>query len=727
MTSSLIWPSLLSLPLLYVSYVALAALLWKRKLWAAGFIFGVCWINSHALYYQSWIVDIQQKAANFSIHGVVLAVDNNQYWQKVTLQVDQLDTRSSLAWWKPKLSLYHSPQNNQSQILQPGQSIQAIAKLKPVFASINPAGFNYARWLVSKSMVGRGSLVSHQVLGEQVSFRERWVANLAGQLSGYKYGGELLALMVGDKRLLNSERRTLYQQSGLGHLFVLSGLHLGIAAMWSWWLFRLIGLVIRMPHASGPLIASFGCCLIYCWLANWQLSMMRALLMYGCLLVFGLTTQRRNLASGIVVSAFIILLLWPFSLYSNGFWLSYTAVSSVLLCLWLGPSNKLLMLVLIQAMIGIAMLPIQVAMFGQLPSGALLLNLVAVPLFSVILVPLNLLLMLGLSFDFPSVENLAELLNNLFAVSFRGLDFLAGLQAVSFTTPIALLGLCVLLFSVLLTASAVGRRFAIAYLTVLLLVPLFNSFWPRSLNWQVYVLDVGQGLAVVIEHNNQALIFDSGPRFRSGFSYAESVILPLLVDLRVEYVTAIVTSHGDNDHAGGRSVLEEAFPKALRFYGRDKRLPDERCNEQMKWGELALTFRMANLGEGNNGSCTLRIFDGNYSLLLTGDIEQMAEQQLLAEGLTKVSFLLSPHHGSNSSSSNGFINALQPEIVMHSSGAYNRFGFPHTSVTERYSASEQFVTGKGGAIHLEIGDRSYQVTQQRYLTSSPWYQQIISW
>ncbi|WP_343212471.1 DNA internalization-related competence protein ComEC/Rec2 [Agarivorans aestuarii] len=726
MTSSLFWPSLLSLPLLYVSFVALLALLWKRKLWAAGFIFGVCWMTSHALYYQSWLVTIQQKTANFSIIGEVLAVDNNQYWQKVTVELHHLDAQTSIALWQPKLTLYHSRSGKDFVELNAGQTIVAEVKLKPAFASINPAGFNYARWLVAKSVIGRGKLISYRLLEERPSFRELGLKKIVNSLQHYSYAGEMLALMSGDKRLLSLQHKQLYQQTGLGHLFVLSGLHLGIVAFWSWLLAKLLSAILRIHHQAVPIIFSLLCCLAFCWLANWQLSMMRALLMYSCSMLFIVLGNRRKVVSGLILSAFLILLIWPFSVYNNGFWLSYLAVAIVLLCLWLGPKNKLAMLVLIQLAIGLLMMPLQVLLFGLVPSSSLMLNLVAVPLFSLVLVPALLLLMLLIGINSILAKPLTPFIDGIFSYLYHSLEWLDANLSVSLSSSSIVIGLLLILpLCALLMLFYRQRLYWV--LLLLLLLPSSSRLSLVNGHWQVYVLDVGQGLAVVVSHQGEALIYDTGPRFRSGFSYAESVVLPLIAELRTRRVDSIVISHGDIDHAGGREVLEQTYPQAKRYYGRDKRLPETYCQGSRKWGKLQLDFYLADLGDGNNGSCVLKISDSKTSLLLTGDIEQLAEQQLVKAGLNKINIMLSPHHGSNSSSSAGFIDSLSPEVVIHSSGAFNRFNFPHNAVLNRYGQSTQYITGRDGAIKLEIDDRSYQVYPYRYLKLSPWYQQIISW
>ncbi|MGY5453244.1 DNA internalization-related competence protein ComEC/Rec2 [Agarivorans sp. MS3-6] len=728
MTSSLMWPSVLSLTALYVNYIALVVLLWKRHYFIAGFLFGLCWIASHAIHYQSWVDSVQQKASNFSIHGSVLAVDNNQYWQKITVSISQLNAKRSLPLWRPKVILYQTKKSKQGSLqLRVGQSIHAVARLKPAVASLNPAGFNYARWLVSQSVIAKGSVISLSAEQSQASFRSDLISTLANQLQAYPYGGEMLALMVGDKRLLSDQHMRLYREAGLSHLFVLSGLHLGIIGLWSWYLAAFICLLAgKQPR---PVLAAFSfiCCLIYCWLAGWQLPMIRALIMYGGALSTGLLLSRRPLWQGILVSAFIILLLWPFSIYSNSLWLSFSAVSIVLLCLWIGPNNRLLMLVFIQASISILLIPIQVLLFGVLPSAAVLINLVAVPIFTVLMVPMVMLLMALLVSEWDISQPWAGVVDQLFAWLHQALVMISNYQALSLTLPKVSLALLIVMGGCGVALLLYRRWLAVVFLSLAISIPAISAIWLNQPKWQILVLDVGQGLSVLILHNDEALIYDSGARFRSGFNYAESVIIPVLRDRQIKTVKYIITSHGDNDHAGGREILEQRFTSAEKYYGRDKRLPKERCSERVQWAELTLSFTIADSGHGNQGSCVVFIEDGHFSLLLTGDIEKQAEQMLLAQGLASSTFLVSPHHGSNSSSSTPFIRQLKPAVVIHSSGAFNRFGFPSDQVLQRYAGSQQHITGKEGAITIKIYDRSYQIENQRYRLTSPWYQQIISW
>ncbi|WP_432459214.1 MULTISPECIES: DNA internalization-related competence protein ComEC/Rec2 [unclassified Agarivorans] len=727
MTSSLLWANLLSIPSLYSCYIALFALFWRRRYFLAGLVFGICWITSHALYYQSWIESIHQKAHNSSIIGQVLAVQNNVYGQKITLEIHQLDGRSSWLWWRPKLVLYQSKLSDRSQIVLAGQTIDVGARLKPAFASLNPAGFNYARWLVSQSIIARGSVLSLRIAQAESSSRERWLGFLNQQLQGLEYGGEILALMVGDKRSLNHQHMQLYRQSGLSHLFVLSGLHLGIVALWSWYMANLLFLLMRRQERLWSLTLSLMCCGFYCWLANWQLPMLRALLMYSCVIISIGLFNRRRAWHGVLISLFIILTLWPFSMYGNSLWLSFAAVVVVLLALWCGPSHKLMMLVFIQLMVGIILMPLQVLMFGVIPSCALLVNLIAVPLFSVLLVPAVMALFVLYIVGLPLADWWADLLNDVFGLFHQSLMALNQWQLLSFHLPRFTIAMLLLFAAYVWAFGLFRRQVHLAWLSLLMFVPV----WPSSLapddSWQIIVLDVGQGLSVVVIQQDEALIYDSGPRYRSGFSYAQSVTIPLLVDQSVNRLPWLVFSHGDNDHAGGRFVLEQHYPEAKRYYGRDPRLPEANCMGVHQWKKLRLQFWLAERGEGNNGSCVLRIDDGHYSLLLPGDIEQVIEVELLSQFTAPVTMLLSPHHGSNSSSSEAFVQQFKPEIVIHSSAAFNRFGFPKPQVTQRYAASQQFITGKVGAINIKIDDRSYQISSQRDKLFSPWYQKIISW
>lgn len=257
--------------------------------------------------------------------------------------------------------------------------------------------------------------------------------------------------------------------------------------------------------------------------------------------------------------------------------------------------------------------------------------------------------------------------------------------------------------------------------------------------WTMHLLDVGQGLTVVIEKNGRGFIYDTGAAFGDDFSYAERVILPFLKAKGIQEIDYIVISHSDNDHAGGAPVLMEAYPKALvitdvaGFSGQDCR------PRQIQWQGLRLNLLSPpQVLAGNNGSCVVRIDDGLQSLLLTGDIEKQTEAALLRSELSvsgdlsdlnelQSDVLVAPHHGSKTSSTEDFIDAVAPKLVLFPAGFANRYGFPKTTVVERYRRREirSLTTGTEGQISVIFQQSELEVKTYRGDLAPFWYNSLF--
>lgn len=255
---------------------------------------------------------------------------------------------------------------------------------------------------------------------------------------------------------------------------------------------------------------------------------------------------------------------------------------------------------------------------------------------------------------------------------------------------------------------------------------------PSSPQWTLHLLDVGQGLAVVIEQDRRALIYDTGAAFGEDFSYSERVIIPFLSSKGLALVDYIVVSHGDNDHAGGAEVLSKAYPRA-NWITDVAHLEGMPClPQQIQWQQLRLSFISPQTAKGgNNASCVLRIDDGVHSLLLSGDIEKETEAVLIEQALKgaelKSQVLIAPHHGSRTSSTTAFIDAVAPELVLFPAGLNNRYGFPKPDVVARYQARniEYFTTGREGQISVSFAAGRLEVKTYRRDLAPFWYNRLF--
>jgi competence protein ComEC len=278
-----------------------------------------------------------------------------------------------------------------------------------------------------------------------------------------------------------------------------------------------------------------------------------------------------------------------------------------------------------------------------------------------------------------------------------------------------------------LTATSVGvllllapRGFPAKYLGLLYLVPLFfyAPSFPKGNNklWFT-LLDVGQGLAAVVQTKNHVLLYDTGPRFFD-HDAGSSVIIPYLQTQGIKTLDTMVVSHGDSDHSGGaesilqaRPVLEllTSVPENFATY------PVKACFAGQHWQWDGVDFQMLSppknsLLSGNDASCVLKITTGENSILLPGDIERLAEDLLVKDHKAKLQsrVLIAPHHGSRTSSTSGLIDSVKPQYVIFPVGYKNRFRFPHKKVITRYMQEKAllFNASKTGAITFKFGDKS---------------------
>jgi competence protein ComEC len=257
------------------------------------------------------------------------------------------------------------------------------------------------------------------------------------------------------------------------------------------------------------------------------------------------------------------------------------------------------------------------------------------------------------------------------------------------------------------------RGVPLRWLGLLLFLPLLRPPLrvPAEGAFQAWVLDVGQGLSVLLRTREHALVYDAGARYPSGFDLGEAVVLPSIHALGISRLDMLMISHGDNDHAGGAEAVADAFPQATRYAGEPARmrLPTQQCVAGQSWQWDGVRFRVLSPARGdgdrdNDSSCVLLVEGRGGRLLLTGDISSKVEPQVAAAlGPGPRPFMLVPHHGSKTSSGAAFIAAVQPPLALVSAGWRNRFGHPKPEVLARYAAAHVpvFNTAVQGAIPLE--------------------------
>jgi competence protein ComEC len=421
-------------------------------------------------------------------------------------------------------------------------------------------------------------------------------------------------------------------------------------------------------------------------------------------------------AQSLALAMIAILLVDPLAVLAAGFWLSFVGVSFLMLCLQArgrGLRAFLHELSAGQLVMTVALLPLTMWFFGQASLVGALSNLIAVPLVSFVIVPCALFGTLLLGLCPPLATPVLWLAARIAHAQWWLLERFATWPGAHWYLPtiqphallLALLGALWMFMP---------RGLPLRWLGALLFLPLL---WPaRSLPaegaFQVWVLDVGQGLSVLIRTQRHTLVYDAGARFPSGFDLGEAVVLPSIHALGIDRLDMLMISHGDNDHAGGADAVAAEFPEASRYAGEPSRMhiPMQQCVAGQSWRWDGVSFRVLSpaAGEGdrdNDSSCVLLVEGRHGRLLMTGDISSRMEPQVVAAlGPGPAPFLLVPHHGSKTSSSAEFIDAVRPALAVVSAGWRNRFGHPKPEVLARYAHARVpvFNTAMEGAIPLDF-------------------------
>lgn len=608
------------------------------------------------------------------------------------------------------------------EYLEAGQYWQLKVRLKRPRSYANPGGFDYGRWLVASGLHASGYVREGKLLESGQGARARIVQYLRAHLEGLSRRPLLLALAVGDRDSLSDSDWEVLRESGLSHLVAISGLHIGIAAG----LGLLLGRLLQPITRQGPLMCSLLAAAGYAWLAGFSLPTQRALIMVlvGLLaLQLGRGLNRWQIWS---LAILVVLLLHPLAALSSGFWLSFSAVAVLLAIFDRGRTWHSLIRAQWALLLGLA--PLTLAFFGMLSPLSLPVNLVAVPLFSLLLIPLTLLALCLEVVSPVAASSVWSLANAGVDAVMSIVEWLILVVPSWYYVPQELTWLCLCAATILILAP---RAVPARYIALLLVLPLAGALSVREENpdiapghVRVSVLDVGQGLAVVIATRNRVLVYDVGPRYSESFDLASAAVLPYLRYRRINRVDTLVISHNDNDHAGAYLRVKKAYPQLHLLAGEN--LPGSTaCRQGMDWRwdgvHFSLLHPASNKEEtsSNNRSCVLLVQTGRSKVLLPGDIDSSVEQRLLASdvaALTDLAVLVAPHHGSKTSSSETFVRQLRPDWAVFSAGYKHHYGHPAAEVIARYrrAGSHILTTAESGAIHIKISPRGVEeVTDHR--------------
>jgi len=605
------------------------------------------------------------------------------------------------------------------------------------------------------------------LLNDQVSWRQYLYQKLTVVLGDDPLGALILALGFGERGKLTPKHWQVLSATATQHLIAISGLHIGIVAFASLFfmraVIRLVPLSLLLPKRWQPQLMQinlsylpvlFSCFMAwyYAYLAGFSIPTLRALVMLLLFWSLKFMAVKVTLLRWFLMAIVIILLIWPLSLISASFWLSISALviifstfsrfsvskgksvkkikvpsllpveevaEATLKKQWRNFKARIFLwaktLVVMQFALTMAMLPIAASLNYQLPLAAFFANIVAVPLMTVTVIPLTLFAVIALPFSVWLSHFFANLALLSLSVVWQWLIYLASstwaVLAISNQQILAMLLLFASIALALFFRLSRGKLLATLALFIAIITIDFVSISSEKI-WQLSVLDVGHGLAVVIEKNNRVFLYDTGASYPSGFNMADAAILPYLKHQGYRTIDGVIISHNDNDHAGGLRHLRAKMAIKNVIANDIKLTPDNHCISGQHFTWQGLTFEMlspmeAN-GDKNDDSCVVTISDGIHRVLLPGDISIKQERRLLnvagMEDKLASDILIAPHHGSKSSSSRRFLTAVAPRYAVFSAGYLNRWKMPSNEILSRYNDFDikTFNTAKVGMVTFQF-------------------------
>jgi competence protein ComEC len=545
------------------------------------------------------------------------------------------------------------------------------------------------------------------------------------------------ALALGDTRALADADWVTLRANGLTHLIAISGFHVGLMAGFAallarafWWAWP--GLARRIPAPVAVAVAAVVGAVAYAAVAGFALPTLRTVLMIA--VVAGARAWRRALPAqaALALALIAVLLVDPLAVLGAGFWLSFVGVAWLLWCLPRSTGSVMRDFLSAQGVATLGLLPLGVALFGQASMAGPLANLVAIPWWSLVVVPLTL---AGLLLDAASpvvgaflwrlAATCFDLSWPLFETLGRSALALWWLpEAHALALPLALLGA----FWLLLPRGVPGKALA-----ALLWLPLSwpDRDLPREGEAELVVIDVGQGLSVLVRTAGHSLLYDMGPAVVDGFDAGERAVVPSLRALGVRRLDRAVVSHADNDHAGGYASVIRELPigAAWRPEGSPEPAEGRRCRagERWTWDGVRLEFlhpppHFPYLA--NESSCVLRVETAFGAALLTGDIGEVIEQRLLHQDPSRVraAVVVVAHHGSAGSSDAAFVQATGAAHALVSSGHGNRFGHPRPEVVQRWehAGARVAITAEEGALRIGLRARGTELETRRRAQPRLW-------
>lgn len=708
--------------------IAIIIVRWNFLRLALAFILGFAWCLWYAHHQMSWTLPENLEGKTILVKGNISSIpDISQHKNAFLFSLQEVES-------KPTASLlrlsWHSKNPNIGKQLHVGDQWEFKVRLKKIHGLMNPGGFDYEAWALQGGIRAHGYIVDrpenkllscHWYIHPIDRAREFLKTKIENHLPRSNTSPWIVALSLGERHGIDPENWEVLRNTGTNHLMAIAGLHIGFMSGFVFsivvWVWRRTRFCLRIPAQHAGSIAALLMALIYSAMAGFSLPTQRACIMLTVFLAILLMRRKMISWQGWSLALLLVLLLNPLSVLTESFWLSFGAVVFIIygISARLSPKGLWWKWGRIQWVIAVGLVPFGIWLFQEFSLISFVANSIAIPWVGFLIVPLCLLGSFLILFSGSLGGFILIVADKLLSILWSSLTWFAHLSWGSWYLAMPniwiLLAACLGMFLLLLPIGFPGRFFGGVWL-----LPLFfhQTPVPKPSDVWLTLLDVGQGLATVVQTTHHILVFDTGAKLSPSFDMGESVVLPFLRSIEAKKVDMLVVSHGDNDHIGGAGAILKRLPVSLIKTSVPEKFSSTNTNiclrgETWNWDGVNFKFLYPSreqLNLGNDSSCVLRITSGNNHILLTGDIEKFSENYLVdREGeKLKSDILVAPHHGSKTSGVDEFINYVNPQFVLFPIGYRNRYHFPHSSVVAKYDVlgAQRFDSVSAGSIKFLV-------------------------
>ena len=686
--------------------------------------------------------------------------------ERITTEGAKLPPHISLAWYVER------PRKGIEAVLppeiKPGERWQFIVRLRRPHGTLNPHGYDFEAFALEQNIRATGYIrvqkaapEANRKLDDFVGGFEARVDRLRFQirermnaaLKDKPYRGVLVALAIGEQTAIPADEWKVFWRTGVGHLISISGLHITMVATMlyalSFWLWaRIPALALRLPAQRAAVLVGAFAALSSSLIAGFSVPTQRTLFMLSAVAI-ALWMGRATSATRILSWALLAVLLFdPWAVLAPGFWLSFGAVASIFYVTAhrTGQLSTLKGAALTQIAVTLGLLPMTLALFQEVSIISPIANAFAIPVVSLVVVPITLVGAV-LPFDF-----LLTLAHEIMAWCYAALAWLADTpNAVwqshapqPWTVVLALIGCAWMLLPRGVSARWLGAAFVLPMFVLLPPTPKPGEVW-------ITLLDVGQGLATVVRTASHTLVYDTGPRYNPDADSGNRIVVPYLRGEGIRVLDALIVTHADEDHSGGaKSIIDTRNPKwVMTSMDRTNEKNIEtlknaaevmRCDTRDSWHWDGIDFDIVHPTKGdyadenrktNDLGCVLKIIAPGGTVLMTADVEKKSELEMIERDsdALKADVLVMPHHGSKTSSTEEFLDAVKPKIALIPVGYRNRFRHPHPDVMARYTERgiKVYRTDEAGALTMKLSAaadkkievKSYRLERSRYWIDLP--------